>query len=138
VQLERAPQHDLELLDVDRLDEEVVGALVDRAQRVRALLAPRDHDHLGGGVREAQRFERREALLDAGRVRRQPEVERDHRGLIVARARERFLAVACEADLELVGERPSHLTAKVRVVVDHQQPGLCDHACSNETALRIV
>ena len=91
---------------------------------MRALLAPRDHHHLGGGVREAQRFERREAFLDAGRMRRQPEVERDDRRLVVARARERFLAVTRKADLELVGQRPSHLAAKVRVVVDHQQPGL--------------
>ena len=84
--LQRAAQHHLELLDVDRLDEEVVGALVDRAQRVSALLAPGDHHDLGARVRREQLLERREAFLDAAGMRRQPEVERHHGGPVGSRA----------------------------------------------------
>jgi hypothetical protein len=135
---QRAAQYDLQLLDVDRLHEVVVGALVHGAQRVRAVLAPRDHHHLGAEVDGAQLLKRREAFLDAAGVRRQPEVERHHGRRLGAHLLERFRAAAGEAHVELVGERPAHLAAQILVVVHHQQAGLHAHMCSIEIVLCIA
>jgi hypothetical protein len=135
VQAQRASQHDLELVHVDRLHEEVVPALLDGVKRVRALLAPGDDDDLGRGVERLDLVERGEALLDATRVGGQAEVERHDRRVLGAHGVERRGAVAGEHDVELVGEGPAHLRAQVLVVVDYEQFGLRGHAFQSKGIL---
>ena len=134
VEAQRAAQHDLQLVDVDGLDEEVVAAQLDGLECVRPLLAAGDHDDLGGGIESLDLLERGEALLDSAGVRRKPEVERHHGRVLGAHGLERMRALAGEYDVVLVGESPAHLGAQVLVVVDHEQLWLRGHQCGRRRA----
>ena len=87
VKLEGAGDDQAELVDVDRLLVEIIGAEADRPQRAFVRAVAGGDDDLGVGL-EAQDFlERGEPLGGAVGIGRQAEVERDDVGFVRAQAR---------------------------------------------------
>ena len=122
VELEGAADDQAELVDVDRLLVEIIGARRDRPERAFARAMARGDDHLGLGLERQDRLERREALGDAVGIGRQAEIERDHGGLGRAHQIERRIAVRGDQHLIIV-IGPAQLALQPLVVLDDQQPG---------------
>ena len=79
-----------ELVDVDRLAVEIIGAERDRLERAFARAVARGDDDLGVGLEREDLGQRGEALGGAVGIGRQAEVERDHRGLVQAQQVDRL------------------------------------------------
>ena len=122
VQLEGAADDQAELIDVDRLLVEIIGARRDRPQRAFARAVARGDDHLGVGLQRQDRLERGEALADAVGIGRQAEIERDHRRLGRAQQIDRRVAVRGDQHLVIV-IGPAQLALQPFVVLDDQQLG---------------
>src|SRR5690606_24968186 len=120
-----------ELLDVDRLLVEVVGAALDRGQRALASPVARGDDDLRGGLERNDLVEHCKALARAVRVRRQAEIERDDRRLLGAKGRDRARPIAGDDHVEIV-VGPLELGLQALVVLDDEQLGSCfgHHATS--------
>ena len=73
-------QHELELVHVHRLAQEIVGAGADRAKRVLLVALARDDDHLGQRIQREQCGQRRQPFVGFVRARRQAQIEQRHRG----------------------------------------------------------
>ena len=82
VQVEGAGDDQAELVDVDRLAVEIIGAERDRLERAFAGAMAGGDDDLGVGLEREDFGQRREALVGAVGIGRQAEVERDHRRLV--------------------------------------------------------
>ena len=81
VELEGAAHDQAELIDIDRLLVEIIGARRDRPERAFARAVAGGDDHLGLGLERQDRLQRGEAFGDAVRIGRQAEIERHHRRL---------------------------------------------------------
>jgi hypothetical protein len=116
-----APQHRADarqqLVEVERLGHVVVGTKVERAHLVDDLVAGGEHDDRHLAVQP-------QAAADLEAVRpRHGDVEQHHVGPVVARGRQRRVAVGNRAHLEaLVGQTPLEQPDDLRIVVDQQQP----------------
>ena len=120
VELEGAADDQAELVDVDRLLVEIIGARRDRPERAFAGAVARGDDHLGLGLQRQDRLERGEAFGDAVGIGRQAEVERDHRRLGRAQQIDRGVAVRGDQHLIIV-IGPAQLALQPLVVLDDQQ-----------------
>ncbi len=129
VQLEGAADDQAELVDVDRLLVEIVGAGRDRPKRALAGAVARGDDDLGLGLQRQDRLQRGEALGDSVGVGRQAEVERDDRRLLRAKQVDRRVAIGGDQHLIIV-IGPAQLALQPLVVLDDQQfrPGVHAHA----------
>ena len=123
VQLEGAADDQAELVDVDRLLVEIVGARRDRPERAFARAVAGGDDHLGLGLQRQDRLQRGEAFGDAVGIGRQAEVERHHRRLGGADEIDRRVAVGGDQHLIIV-IGPAQLALQPLVVLDDQQLGL--------------
>ena len=114
--LERLLERELELLDLERLAQEVGSAQAHRLHDVARLAVARKHHH--GDVRGAlleppQRLQSVHA--------RQDDVEGDDVGAGVVEARERLLGVRCqEHPIALARDERLHVVANAGIVVDHE------------------
>jgi hypothetical protein len=81
VDMQRAGDHQLQHVGFERLLEEIVGAKVDRLDRVRAVEIAGDDDHLGERCQRQDLLQRGQTLGGAVHVGRQSEVEQHHRRL---------------------------------------------------------
>ena len=117
---ERALDHQLKDVGLERLREEVVGAQFNRLQGILAILLPGQHDHLGVGRDRKDLLQGSKALVRIVRTRRQAQVHRHDRGLEAAQLRDRALAVRRHGDFIAV-ERPLHLFLQRGIVLDDQQ-----------------
>ena len=129
VQLEGAADDQAELIDIDRLLVEIVGAGRDRPERAFAGAVARGDDHLGLGLQRQDRLERGEAFGDAVRIGRQAEIERHHRRLGRADEIDRRVPVRGDQHLIIV-IGPAKLALQPFVVLDDQELRLegCVHA----------
>ncbi len=126
VELEGAPDDQAELIDVDRLLVEIIGARRDRAQRTFARAMARGDDHLGAGLEREDIVERGEAFGDAVGIGRQAEVQCHHRRLGGAHQIDRGVAVGRDQHLIIV-IGPAQLALEPFVVLDDQELGLDVH-----------
>ena len=74
-----AAQDDVELVNLDRLVEVVVGAEADRAERVLSLTLARDDDHLRATLLLQDLVQNEKAFFDTVRIGRKAQIERDER-----------------------------------------------------------
>ena len=131
VELEGAADDQAELVDVDRLLVEIIGARRDRPERAFAGAVAGGDDHLGLGLQRQDRLERGEALGDAVGIGRQAEVERHHRRLGRADEVERGVAVGGDQHLIIV-IGPAQLALQPLIVLDDQQLGLdVERSCAH-------
>ena len=82
VEVEGARDDQPELVDVDRLAVEIIGAERDRLERAFARAVARGDDDLGVGLDGEDFGQRGEAFAGAVGIGRQAEVERDDRRLV--------------------------------------------------------
>ena len=123
VELEGALHDQAELIDVDRLLVEIIGAGGDRPERAFPRAMAGGDDHLGLGLERQDRLQRGEALGDAIGVRRQAEIERHHRRFRRADKVDRGIAVRGDQHLIIV-IGPAELALQPFIVLDDQQAGL--------------
>ena len=122
VQMEGAGDDQPELVDVDRLAIEIIGAAGDRLERAFAGAVARGDDDLGVGLEANHLDQRREAFFGAVGIGRQAEVERYHRRLVQPQRLDRRRAVAGDDDaIAVIG--PFELALQALVVLDDQQDG---------------
>jgi len=77
----RALDRPRENLGLERLSAEIVRAERDRLERVRAIVLPGQHDHLGVRSEHVHLFEQAETFARVVRIRRKPEIHGHHRRL---------------------------------------------------------
>jgi hypothetical protein len=130
VELEGAPNDEAELIDVDRLLVEIVGARRDRPQRAFARAVAGRDDDLRVRLERQDRLQRREALAHPVRIGRQAEVERHHRRLLGAQDVEGAFPVRRDEHFVIV-IGPAQLALQTLVVLDDEQARLegSVHAC---------
>ena len=78
-----AAQNDVELVNLDRLVEVVVGAEADRAQRVLSLTLARNDDHLRAALLLQDLVQNEKAFFDTVRIGRKAQIERDERHAVL-------------------------------------------------------
>ena len=117
-----ASDDEAELVDVDRLLVEVVGAHCDRAGRAFARAVAGRDDDLGVGLQPEDFGEGREAFVGPVRIRRKAEVERDHRGLARPKRIDRLCTISGAHHLiAFVG--PFELTLQALIVFHDEKDG---------------
>ena len=116
-----AAEHDLELIQLDRFVEEVVGPFFHGAQGILLFTAPRDDDHLGLAVLIQNFIEDGKPLLDARRKGGKAEIEGDHRRLFLPHHGRGAWPVLRQQDLIVLGQGPLHLRPQILVVIDDQK-----------------
>src|SRR5215217_5140868 len=105
---------------LERLDDEVLGAELDRLEDLGLLAEGRAHDDLGGRVERDDLLQRRETVLLGHR-----DVERRDLGLELLEASDRLRAVAGLSDdlVATLGQRVAHHLPHERGVIDYQDSG---------------
>jgi hypothetical protein len=119
VELESPADDQAELIDVDGLLVEIVGARGDRPQGALACSVTGGDDHLGFGLERQDMFKRGKALAHAIRIRGETKIERDHGGLGRANQVEGRIAVGGDQHLIIV-IGPTQLTLQALVILDDQ------------------
>ena len=114
-------QHELELVHVHRLAEEVVGARPDGAKRVLLVALAGDDDHFGQRIQREQRRERRQPFVGFVGTGRKPQIEQRHRGMVGRERRHCSGTVPGHGHLVVRRERPLHLGADVLVVLHDEE-----------------
>ena len=75
-------QHELQLVHVHGLAEEIVGTRPDCAKRVLLVPLAGDDDHLGQRIQREQRRERRHAFVGFIGTGRESQIEQRYRGMV--------------------------------------------------------
>ena len=110
-----------QLVELNRLVEDVVGPLGDRFQGVLLLGAARDDDDLDIGIGRNGLGEGGKALLGAGRVGRQAQVQDHDPRLVRPDGRHRLGPVPRRQDLVVPRHGPLHLRPHILVVFNNQK-----------------
>jgi hypothetical protein len=113
--------HAFQLVHVDGLAQEVVGAVADSAQRVFLVALSRNHNHFGERISREQGRQRGQALLRIVRTGRQPEIEQGD-GRPARRECRHRCGPILGGDHFVVGrQRPLHLRSDVFIVVHDEE-----------------
>ena len=110
-----------QFVELNRLVEDVVGPLGDRFQGVLLLGASRDDDDLDVGIGRNRLGKGGKALLGAGRVGRQAQVQDHDPRLMRPDRRHRLGPAPRRQDLVVLRHGPLHLRPHVLVVFDNQK-----------------
>ena len=122
VQMKGARDDQAEVVDVDRLLVEIVGAHADRLEGAFACAVAAGDDHLGVGLEAQDLRQHGETLVGAVGVGRKAEIESHHGRLVCAKRLDRLGAIArADHGIALVG--PFELALQALVILDDQQDG---------------
>ena len=117
VHVKSPAQDDIELVNLDRLVEVVVGAEADRAERVLSLSLPGDDDHLRAALLLQDLVQNEKAFFDTVRIGRKTQIERDERHAMLFEKQHCRGPVFGFEHLVVFGKRPLHLGADVFDVI---------------------